>query len=119
MLTIPFLVSIFINAIIGTLPVLGPLLSGILIGMIVRKKNLAMVVAFIGSIMGGVFCRIFLLYPDNEWHRYLLNILGSQVGQYAGIIIRGNIFFFALYFGLLGIMGGFTGALFINRIRKS
>jgi len=119
MLTIPFLVSIFINTIIGTLPVLGPLLSGILIGMIVRKKNLAMVVAFIGSIMGGVFCRIFLLYPDNEWHRYLLNILGSQVGRYAGIIIRGNIFFFALYFGLLGIMGGFTGALFINRIRKS
>jgi len=118
MITVPFFISIIISAAIGTLPVLGPVISGLSAGLMIGRKNTAMVVGFLGAIIGGVFCRIFLLYPDNAWHFRLLTSLGSLVGEYLEIIIRGNIFFSALYFGLLGILGGFTGVLVSNRIRK-
>lgn len=118
MLTIPFFISIIINAVIGTFPVLGSVISGLSAGIIIGRKNTAMVVGFLGAIIGGVFCRIFLLYPDNVWHFRLLNLLGSQIGEYLEIIIRGNIFYSALYFGLLGILGGLIGVVIIARIRK-
>jgi len=119
MITVPFFISIIISAAIGTFPVLGPVISGLSAGIMIGRKDTAMVVGFLGAIIGGVFCRIFLLYPDNAWHFGLLNSLGSLIGEYLEIIIRGNIFFSALYFGLLGILGGFTGVLVSNRIRKS
>ena len=118
MITVPFFISIIISAAIGTFPVLGPVISGLSAGIMIGRKDTAMVVGFLGAIIGGVFCRIFLLYPDNAWHFGLLNSLGSLIGEYLEIIIRGNIFFSALYFGLLGILGGFTGVLVSNRIRK-
>lgn len=118
MLTIPFLISIILNAAIGTLPVLGPILSGIFVGAMIGKKNPAMVVGFLGAIIGGVFCRIFLFYPENVWYRYLLNLLGSEAGKYAERVILSNIFFFALYFGLLGLLGGFVGAFVMNKMVK-
>ena len=64
MLTVPFFISIIINATIGTFPLLGPVISGFISGIIIGRKNTAMVVGFLGSIIGGIFCRIFLLYPD-------------------------------------------------------
>ena len=111
MITVPFFISIIVNAAIGTLPVLGPVISGFSAGIIIGRENTAMVIGFLGSIFGGVFCRIFLLYPDNTWHFRLLQLLGSNIGEYLEVIIRGNIFFSALYFGLLGMLGGFLGAL--------
>ena len=111
MITVPFFISIIVNAAIGTLPVLGPVISGFSAGIIIGRENTAMVIGFLGSIFGGVFCRIFLLYPDNTWHFRLLQLLGSNIGEYLEVIIRGNIFFSALYFGLLGILGGYLGAL--------
>lgn len=118
MISVPFFISSMISAAIGTLPVFGPLVSGISAGIIIGRKNTAMVVGFLGSTLGGVFCRIFLLYPENVWHLRLLNLLGKQIGEYLEIIIRGNIFFSALYFGLLGILGGLIGALVITWIKK-
>jgi len=111
MVTVPFFISIIVNAAIGTFPVLGPVLSGFSAGIVIGRENTAMVIGFLGSIFGGVFCRIFLLYPDNIWHSRLLQLLGSNIGEYLEVIIRGNIFFSALYFGLLGILGGYLGAL--------
>lgn len=119
MLTVPFFISIIINATIGTFPVLGPVISGLSAGIIIGRANTAMIVGFLGAIIGGVWCRIFLLYPDNIWHFRLLNLLGSQIGEFLEIIIRGNIFFSALYFGLLGILGGLIGAVVIGQVRKS
>lgn len=111
MVTVPFFISIIVNAAIGTFPVLGPVVSGFSAGIVIGRENTAMVIGFLGSIFGGVFCRIFLLYPDNIWHFRLLQLLGSNIGEYLEVIIRGNIFFSALYFGLLGILGGYLGAL--------
>ena len=119
MITVPFFISIIISAAIGTFPVLGPVISGFSAGIIIGRKDTAMVVGFLGAIIGGVFCRIFLLYPDNAWHFRLLNSLGSLIGEYFEIIIRGNIFFSALYFGLLGILGGLIGAIIMGHIKKS
>ena len=119
MITVPFFISIIISAAIGTFPVLGPVISGLSTGIIIGRKDTAMVVGFLGAIIGGVFCRIFLLYPDNAWHSRLLNSLGSLIGEYLEIIIRGNIFFSALYFGLLGILGGLIGAIIMGHIKKS
>lgn len=118
MLTVPFLISIVLNALIGTLPLLGPMVSGFLVGILIGKKNPAMVVGFLGAIIGGVFCRVFLFYPDNGWHHFLLNFFGQQSGQYAGIVIRGNPFFFALYFGLLGMLGGLASAFVLNKMKN-
>jgi hypothetical protein len=117
MLTIPFLLSIFLNAVIGTIPFLGPVIAGFLIGILIGKKNPAMVVGFLGAIIGGVFCRVFLSYPDNGWYHHLLNLFGHKSGQCAGMIIQGSPFFFALYFGLLGILGGLTGSFFLNKMK--
>ena len=111
MITVPFFISIIVNTALGTLPVLGPVISGFSAGIIIGRENTAMVIGFLGAIFGGIFCRIFLLYPDNTWHFRLLQLLGSNIGEYLEVIIRGNIFFSALYFGLLGMLGGFLGAL--------
>ncbi len=111
MLTIPFLLSIILNALIGTIPLIGPILSGFLVGVIIGKKYPAMVIGFLGAIIGGVFCRIFLLFPDNIWHNNLLFLLGDEFAHYFAKIIQGNPFYFMLYFGLLGIIGGFIGQL--------
>ena len=119
MITVPFFISIIVNTALGTLPVLGPVISGFSAGIIIGRENTAMVIGFLGAIFGGIFCRIFLLYPDNVWHFRLLNLLGDNIGDYLEIIIRGNIFFSSLYFGLLGILGGFLGALVIIRIKKT
>jgi hypothetical protein len=118
MLTIPFLISIGANALIGTLPVLGPIISGFLIGAIIGRKDSAMVVGFLGAIIGGVFCRIFLLNSAYGWHHHLLGLLGNGIGQYAEIIIRGNPFYFVLYFGFLGMVGGLAGALIQNKMKQ-
>jgi hypothetical protein len=119
MISVPFFISIAISSAIGTFPLLGPLLSGLSAGLIIGRKDTSMVVGFLGSILGGVFCRIFLLYPENVWHFRLLNLFGKQIGEYLEIVIRGNIFFSALYFGLLGILGGLLGAVIIGQIKKS
>jgi len=119
MITVPFFVSIILSAFIGTFPIFGPLISGFSAGAIISKKNIAMVVGFLGAIIGGVFCRIFLLYPNNTWHFRILNSFGNQMGKYLEVIIRGNIFFSALYFGLLGILGAYIGSFAITCIKKS
>jgi len=118
MLTIPFLLSIILNALIGIIPIMGPMSSGFLVGAIIGKKNQAMVVGFLGAIIGGVFCRIFLLFPDNEWHYNLLNLLGNELANYFGKIIQGNPFYFMLYFGSLGIIGGFIGGFILTKTRN-
>ncbi|MFW6149463.1 MAG: hypothetical protein ACOC6D_06365 [Atribacterota bacterium] len=118
MLTIPFLLSIILNALIGTIPLLGPMLSGFLVGIIVEKKYPAMVIGFLGAIIGGVFCRIFLLFPDNVWHYNLLYLFGGEFAHYFTKIIQGNPFYFMLYFGFLGIIGGFIGQLVLVKTRN-
>ena len=117
MLTIPFLLSIVLNASIGTIPLMGPILSGSLAGVIIGKKYPAMVVGFLGVIIGGIFCRIFLLFPDNDWHYNLLYFWGDELAFYFTKIIQGNPFYFLLYFGLSGIMGGFIGWIALTKIR--
>lgn len=118
MITVPFFVSIILSTAIGTLPIIGPIISGLSAGLLIGRKDTAMIIGFLGSILGGVFCRIFLLYPGNVWHFRLLNSMGSKTGDYFEMIIRGNIFFSALYFGLLGILGGLIGTIVITRIKK-
>ena len=118
MITAPFLISVIISAVFGTFPILGPFVSGIAAGITIGQKNTAMVIGFLGAIIGGVFCRIFLLYPDNIWHFRLLNSFGSQIEKYLENIIRGNIFFSALYFGSLGILGGLIGWVIMGHIKS-
>jgi hypothetical protein len=117
MITVPFLITIIIGTAIGTFPLVGPLFSGLSAGIIIGRRDTAMVIAFLGTILGGVFCRIFLLYPENIWHFHLLYLLGNNIGDYLELIIRGNIFFSALYFGILGILGGLMGVNIISKIR--
>lgn len=119
MLTIPFLISILLNAVVGTLPVVGPIIAGLVTALLIREKNTAMVVSFLAAIIGGVLCRIFLLYSDSGWHHWLLNIFGFSWGSYTALVIEGNIFFFSLYFGLLGLSGGLVGAYFFNMMFKN
>lgn len=118
MVTVVFLLTVVLNTVIGTIPFLGPLFSGFFTGIIAEKKDLAMAVAFWGGVIGGALCRIFLNYPRNFWHHYLLNIFGKTAAHYIEIIIRGNLFFLALYFGLTGILGAFIGAFLKNQIKR-
>lgn len=76
-----------------------------------------MAVGFLGAIIGGVFSRTFLLYSDIGWHHRLLHAFGYTSGHYTGMVIQGNIFFSALYFGLLGLSGGFAGVYLFKRIK--
>lgn len=119
MLTILFLISILLNAVLGTLPVIGPIIAGFVTALLIREKNSAMVVSFLAAIIGGVLCRVFLLYSNNGWHHWLLNLFGYSLGRYTALVIEGNIFFFALYFGLLGLSGGLVGAYFFNMMFKN
>lgn len=108
-----------VSTLIGTLPLLGPVISGFFAGIMIRKRSPALVVGFLGVMIGGIFCRILLLYPDNSWHQDLLDIFGNKIGHLSGIIIQGNPFFFALYFGLLGTLGGYTGAFLFGKTKDS
>jgi len=118
MVSIIFLLTIILNTLIGTIPFWGPLFSGIFTGIITEKKDLAVAVAFWGAVIGGALCRIFLNYPRNFWHSYLLNIFGKTVAHYTKTIITGNLFFLVLYFGLTGILGAFIGAFLKNQIKR-
>ncbi len=119
MVTIPFLITIVCNAFIGTLPLLGPVIAGFLAGLLIRKVPPAMVVGFLGAIIGGIFSRTFLLYSNHGWHYRLLHEFGYTSGYYIGLILEGNVFFSALYFGLLGLSGGFAGAYLFKRIKEN
>ncbi len=119
MVTIIFLITIIFNTALGTIPLLGPVISGVFTGLLAGTRDLAMAIAFWGAIIGGALCRSFLNYAENTWHYYLLNIFGKTAAHYAGLIIRGNLFFLALYFGLAGVSGAFTGSFLRNKIKKT
>jgi len=119
MITIIFLITIFFNTVLGTMPLVGPVISGIFAGILSKRRDLSMAIAFWGGVIGGALCRILLNYPANNWHHYLLNIFGEKVAHYTEIIIRGNLFFLSLYFGLAGISGAFVGAFSKNKIKKT
>ena len=114
-MTIPFFLSMITSTLIGTLPLLGPVISGFLPGIMIKKKSPALAVGFLGTIMGGIFCRIMLLYPENSWTQELLYLFGDQIGYLTEMIVQGNPFFFALYFGLLGTLGGLAGAILFRK----
>ena len=119
MVTIIFLITIFSNIVLGTIPLVGPVISGVLTGFLVGKRDLSMAIAFWGAIIGGALCRVFLNYAGNTWHHYLLNIFGKTIAHYTEIVVRGNLFFLALYFGLAGVFGAFIGAFLKNKIKKT
>lgn len=120
MVTIIFMITIIFNTALGTIPLLGPVISGIIAGFLAGKRDMAMAIAFWGAIIGGALGRVFLNYSENTWHHYLLNIFGKTVANYTKIIIiRGNLFFLALYFGLASILGAFIGAFLKNKFKKT
>lgn len=119
MVTIFILLTIIFNAILGTLPLLGPAISGMISGIMVGKRDLALVIAFWGAVIGGVFTRIFLNFPENSWHKYLLNLLGQQAAHQTEIILKGSLFYLVLYFGLAGVSGAYLGVLLKNSYKKS
>lgn len=118
MVSIILLFSIILNACLGAIPFFGPFISGIIIGMITRQKDLAKVISFLGSTIGGVFSRILLSYPQNIWHEQLLTIFGDTIAYYTEIIITGNLFSLVLYFGLLGLFGAISGVFIKNYLKK-
>lgn len=117
MTTFVFILIIFLNTLIGTIPIAGPFISGIVAGVLIGKKELAPAVAFWGAIIGGVLCRTFLSYPHNVWHRYLLTIFGNTMADYFQNIINGNHFYLVLYFGLINIAGAYLGVFIKNRLK--
>ena len=118
MVTIFLSLAIFINTLLGTLPLIGPFISGVLMGIIIGKKELAMVVGFWGAVIGGAFSKIFLSFPQNRWHQNLLTAFGEKIAHYLQLIMVGNLFWSVLYFGLLGILGSYTGALLKDRFKE-
>lgn len=118
MVTVILLFAIFVNTLLGTLPLFGPMISGMVMGMIIGEKDLARVISFLGAIIGGVWSRILLSYPQNTWHQYLLTFFGKTAAYYAEIIIKGNLFFLVFYFGLLGVLGAYSGVLIKNYLKK-
>jgi hypothetical protein len=119
MVTIIFLITIIFNTALGTIPLLGPVISGVFTGLLAGTRDLAMAIAFWGAIIGGALCRVFLNYTGNTWHYHLLNIFGKTIAHYTEIVVRGNLFFLALYFGLAGISGAFIGAFLKNKIKNT
>jgi hypothetical protein len=119
MVTTILLITIFLNIALGTIPLAGPVISGIFTGLLVGTRDLAMAIAFWGAIIGGALCRVFLNYAGNTWHHYLLNLFGKTAAHYTELVIRGNLFFLALYFGLTGVLGTFIGAFLKNKIKKN
>lgn len=119
MVTIFILLTIIFNAILGTLPLLGPVIAGMVSGIIVGIRDLALVIAFWGAVIGGVFARIFLNFPENSWHKYLLNLFGQQAAHQTEIIFKGSLFYLVLYFGLAGVSGAYLGVLLKNSYKKS
>ena len=118
MVTILTLLAIVLNAALGTLPFFGPVICGIIIGIITDKRDLSMVVAFWGAVIGGAFSRIFLSLPKNSWHKFFLNAIGEQPAYYALMVIKGNHFLLVLYFGLLALLGSYLGAMLKSICKK-
>ncbi|MDD3657034.1 MAG: hypothetical protein PHI72_09800 [Atribacterota bacterium] len=118
MVTIILLLTIVATAVLGTLPLFGPILSGALAGFMAAKKEPALVIGFLGAIIGGVFCRILFSYSENTWHQNLITLFGSRAAHYTEIIIRGNLFSLVLYFGLIGLIGAYAGIFLSNRRKK-
>ena len=119
MVTTILLITIFLNIALGTIPLAGPVISGIFTGLLADTRDLAMAIAFWGAIIGGALCRVFFNYAGNIWHHYLLNLFGKTAAHYTELVIRGNLFFLALYFGLTGVLGTFIGAFLKNKIKKT
>ncbi len=109
---------ILLNIALGTISLAGPVISGIFTGLLAGTRDLAMAIAFWGAVIGGVLCRVFFNYAGNIWHHYLLNLFGKTAAHYTELVIRGNLFFLALYFGLTGVLGTFIGAFLKNKIKK-
>ena len=118
MVTIFLLLTIIINALLGTLPLIGPIISGILMGIIIGKKELAMVIGFWGAVMGGAFSKIFLSFPQDRWHQKLLTAFGEEIAHYMQLIMEGNLFLLALYFGLAGILSTYAGASLKSKFKE-
>ena len=118
-MTIIVLLNISLNTVFGAIPLLGPIFSGIVAGVLIGKKEPAPVIAFWGAIIGGVFCRTLLSYPQNPWHQYLLTIFGKKIADYSQIVIKGNHFYLVLYFGLANIIGAYLGVFLKNRAKKA
>lgn len=110
------LTTIILNTVLGTLPILGPIVSGIIIGFLTGKKDLAVAVSFLGAIIGGVFCRIAFVYFDSLFSRVLLSSFGQSIAHYTERIITGNLFSLVIYFGLTGIAGAFIGNFMRNKV---
>lgn len=118
MVAIFLFLTIFLNTFLGTLPLIGPLISGALMGIIIGKKELAMVVGFWGAVIGGALSKISLSFPQNRWHQKLLTAFGGEIAHYLQLIMEGNLFLQAVYFGLLGILGTYVGALLKNKFKE-
>ena len=62
MITTVLLITIFLNIAIGTIPLAGPVISGVFTGLLAGTRDLAMAIAFWGAIIGGALSELFQIW---------------------------------------------------------
>lgn len=104
-------VGIISMAVLGSIPLFGPLLAGFIAGLIVRGAGSGALAGFLSGSIGGILAMFVLTSLGGVVGSVTGGLLGGVLGGMFGAIIGGGVFIATLYFGLLGLIGGALGGL--------
>jgi hypothetical protein len=107
---ISLIIGSFAMSVLGVIPIIGPIASGVICSLFVKDMKRSMISGFLSGTLSGIFAGIIITAIMGLIGLAADGTSGGLIWGFIGSIIGGGIFISSMYFGILGLIGGAIGS---------
>ncbi len=115
MIVLAVMVGAILMAVLGEIPIVGPMIAGFVAGVMVGGIGRGALAGFLSGTFLAVLATIILATSGVFIGGLAMGPTGAAAGGLAGVVMGAGFFIAELYFGILGLVGGIIGGALRKR----